>query len=114
MRFMNYCDMVTAHRRAVASKDPVRAVAAQFIMQLAEETDAHSDGWAHWPAPCNAAQRMIALADGRTPSSPEAFKRALAPVKAFYTRRGNAASMKFPAASLDTIPARSMTDEVQS
>jgi len=60
-----------------------------------EQTNEHSDGWAYWSAPLKAADKLMTLIESGDATEAQ-YKSALSPIKAFYTRRGNAAGMTFP------------------
>jgi len=75
---------------------PVLARATKFLADLRDETNAHSDGWYSWPLPGHAAKQLMGMIQHPEYAAEENFKKALAPIKAFYTKRGNAAGMKWP------------------
>jgi hypothetical protein len=88
---------------------PVLSKATAFLHSFMHEVNQHSDGWAYWRPPVQAAKQLMTLIHDTPRVDPagvteEAFKKALAPIRAFYTRRGNAAGMAFP--SLDNIHSR--------
>lgn len=64
--------------------------ATKLLADLRDITDANSDGWAYWPAPCRAAkqlQELIQSARGNPEAvTAEAFRKAMSPIKAFYTK----------------------------
>lgn len=74
--------------------------ATRFLHAFMEDVNSHSDGWAYWRLPINAAKQLMQLiASARTNPdavTEEAIKKALKPIKSFYTRRGNAAGMTMP------------------
>lgn len=74
----------------------IRFEAVQFLAAFKEEVDTHSDGWAYWKAPVAAANKLMEMLQGKTEATEANFKAAMSPIKAFYTRRGTAAGMKFP------------------
>lgn len=82
--------MVERHRN-----HKVLARATRLLANLRDETNNNSDGWHSWPLPGRAASKLMELIQSGDASEVE-YKRALAPIKAFYTRRGNAAAMKWP------------------
>lgn len=59
--------------------------------------DTNSDGWAYWPLPARSAAKLMELIEGDGTwaarqdvdqrATPEAYRRALAPIKAFRTRQ---------------------------
>ena len=95
MRYMNRWDIDRANE---TFKDhPVLGPACQTVRNLADWTDANSDGWAYWPKPCRAAKRLINLIErdgtwearygSRDDATVEEYRAALKPVKAFRTRQ---------------------------
>ena len=82
MRFANEYDIAEFLRRA---DDPVRKAAAQTLANLAEWANRNSDGWAYWPKPARAANRLIEFLESGD-SSLVVYRAALRPVKAFRTR----------------------------
>jgi nicotinamidase-related amidase len=93
MLFMNEWEIDEAVQRA--RNHPVLSAATTFLMQLRDETNAHSDGWHSWPAPCRAAKKLIELIKAGNPTERD-FQKAIVPIRAFYTRRGAAAGMCWP------------------
>jgi hypothetical protein len=86
-------------------KMPNLGQATRFLAAFRDEVDTHSDGWAYWPKPRRAAKKLMALIQHKTDilwrgdisdATAAEFKATLPPIKAFYTRHGNAAGMKFP------------------
>lgn len=95
MIYMNDFDIEEAVRRW--ESNPVLSRATRFLSAHAEQTNLHSDGWAHWSAPVKAAKNLQELIQRGDPSTTEsAYLKALTPIKAFYTKRGKAAGMEFP------------------
>jgi hypothetical protein len=91
---------------------PVLGKGARFLGAFRDEVNAHSDGWAYWQLPAEAAEKLMTFLHGhlfagmgaypRLPEPTEAdLKRTITPIKAFYTRRGYAAGMEFPALESD-------------
>jgi hypothetical protein len=74
---------------------PVLGKATKFLADFRDEVDSHSDGWCHWPLPCRAAKNLQSLIQSGD-ATEAAFKKAIVPIKSFYTRRGDKAGMKFP------------------
>jgi hypothetical protein len=94
MLFMNEYEIdraVTRHQ-----SHPVLSVATKFLSEFRDEVNAHSDGWCHWPAPLHAAAKLMTLVEQNSQPTEADLKKALAPIKSFYTRRGYAAGMKYP------------------
>jgi len=96
MRFMNEWDIDSANKRWHAH--PVLGPAARTLRNLAEWTNANSDGWAYWPKPCRAAAKLMELIEGRgtheffhgerNDATDARLRAALSPIKAFCTRHG--------------------------
>jgi hypothetical protein len=96
MRHMNEYDIDRALR--LHRHHPVLGPAAVTLANLADWANENSDGWAYWPKPARAAAKLMELIerDGtwealhgeRADATPEAYKAALRPVKAFRTRHG--------------------------
>jgi N12 class adenine-specific DNA methylase/2'-5' RNA ligase len=88
---------------------PVLSRATKFLSDLRDETDAHSDGWPYWKLPIHAAQQLMGMIQHPEYATEANYKKALAPIRAFYTRAGNKAGMKFPetgeAAAVTPTPA---------
>jgi hypothetical protein len=101
MKYFNDYDIALALQRH--ANHPVLSRAAQFLKEFKDEVDAHSDGWAYWHPPVLAANKLMTLLEGFTSTDEDTdlmveaqFRAALSPIKSFYTRRGNAAGMKYP------------------
>jgi hypothetical protein len=88
---------------------PVLGPATRFLRDFRDEVNSHSDGWAYWNPPLRAAKKLMELIQAgqanernRYTNAPQveiteaAFRKALAPIRAFYTRRGTKAGMAFP------------------
>lgn len=96
MKYMNEYDIQRAAYQSQGK--PVLNKAVRFLATFRDEVNAHSDGWAYWKAPVKAAEKLMTLIDqphGNDILEAE-FKKALTPIKSFYTRRGNAAGMSYP------------------
>jgi hypothetical protein len=109
---MKFIDRYTADDLARKwAEHEVLGPATRTLTSLIEWTDGHSDGWAYWPKPARAAEKLMDLIDGRMTdgercpdcyqgqggyhsywcrlrpdATPAALKAALRPVKAFRTR----------------------------
>ena len=106
MKYMNDYDIDQAEQRYC--NDPVLSKAVAFLAAFRDEVNSHSDGWAYWRPPVQAAAKLMTLIEdcnvttwkpGRVETKEATFfdlHKALTPIKAFYTRRGYAAGMKFP------------------
>ncbi len=96
MRFMNDFDVSRAQDRYHGH--PVLGPAVQTLTHLVDWANDNSDGWAYWPKPARAAAKLMELIEGNGTyqaeqeadqrATPEAYRRALAPIKAFRTRQG--------------------------
>jgi hypothetical protein len=100
--FANVYDIHRYQQRFNAATGlPNLGKAADNLAALAEWTNDNSDGWAYWPKPSRAGQRLMALlsdAERRERDSwstgrmdditADDLKAALTPVKAFLTRQG--------------------------
>lgn len=75
---------------------PVLSRAVKFLSDLREEANNHSDGWHSWPLPSNAAAQLQGLVQHPEYATEANLKKALGPIRAFYTKRGTAAGMKWP------------------
>jgi hypothetical protein len=89
---------------------PVLGKGARFLGAFRDEVNEHSDGWPYWKLPGKAAEKLMDLLHGHMYAGMGAYprlaepteadlKKAVAPIKSFYTRRGSAAGMKFPSLS---------------
>ena len=74
---------------------PVLGPATTFLSEFKDEVDNHSDGWAYWKAPLQAAAQLMTLIQSGKADVPSLTK-AMAPIKAFMTRKGLAAGMTMP------------------
>ena len=92
--WMNAWDIDSAVYRY--SADTVRGKAARFLAAFAEETNNHSDGWHSWPLPGRAAEKLQNLIQSSDLATDAAFRKAVTPIKSFYTRHGYKAGMSFP------------------
>lgn len=97
MMFMNRWDIQFAAERY--QRHAVLGKATRFLQAFMEDVDSHSDGWAYWRPPVQSAKRLMMLIESARENpnvTEQAFLKTLAPIRAFYTRRGNAAGMTFP------------------
>lgn len=69
--------------------------AARFLQAFMEEVNAHSDGWAYWRPPVQAAARLMTLIQQGKATEAD-LKRSLTPIRVFMTRRGAAAGLRLP------------------
>jgi hypothetical protein len=96
MRYMNDYDLTRALHTYNPYTTPNRAYLAATVANLAAWANSHSDGWAYWPKPVQAARRAIELIDSTTNAENDRRRRidatdaetaaALRPIKAFLTR----------------------------
>jgi hypothetical protein len=76
---------------------PVMSKATKFLAAFRDEVDEHSDGWPYWkPASKAACSLMELIQEFPNTATLADVKKAISPIKAFYTRRGYAAGMKLP------------------
>lgn len=75
---------------------PVLGKASLFLLQLRDEVNRVSDGWHSWPLPARAAKQLMELVQGKLPAEESSYRKALSPIKSFYTRHGKAAGMRWP------------------
>jgi hypothetical protein len=94
MLYMNDYEIERALRHY--ANHPVLGKATKFLADFKDEVDMHSDGWPYWAAPVRAAAKLMTLIQHPTQATEQAFRQALVPIRGFYTRRGNAAGMRFP------------------
>lgn len=95
MRFMNRWEVEEAVARYLGH--PVLGPATETLRNLMLWTDRNSDGWAYWPKPTRAAERLMELIqpDGqdwrydedRTDATELAYRKALRAIKTFRTRQ---------------------------
>jgi hypothetical protein len=93
MKFWNEYDVEQALRRATNPDRPTRLRGILVVLRLMNWTNANSDGWAYWPKPVRAANRLMELLDSGDRWEPEDvepkdLRKACAPIKAFLTRQG--------------------------
>ena len=93
MMFMNEYEINDRAERY--RNHPVLGPATRFLQAYMGEVNAHSDGWPYWSPPVKAAAKLMTLIQRGDATLAEVTK-ALSPIKAFMTRRGNAAGMKLP------------------
>jgi N12 class adenine-specific DNA methylase len=91
---------------------PVLAKATKFLSDFRDEVDDHSDGWPHWKLPGHAAQKLMDLIQHPELATEEGLRAALGPIKAFYTKHGNAAGMKMPEIQLAQPPKKAKVPSI--
>lgn len=94
MKFLNEWEIKSACERY--RNHTVLGRATRFLLAFMDEVNAHSDGWAYWGPPVKSARQLMCLIDTPESATEAAFRKALGPIKAFYTRRGYKAGMVFP------------------
>lgn len=105
MRFLNSMD-IDALRDKHGARNTNLGHAVRILAALRDDVDAHSDGWPYWQTPRRAARRLIELIDCAAPTPfartteihADALRKALIPIRAFYTRaHGGFYGGQFPA-----------------
>lgn len=91
MRFMNEWDIDQAEQLHAAH--PILGPAVRTLRNLVDWTNSNSDGWAYWPKPCRAAEKLQELIEAHHPyrrnetdATEAEYKAALRPIKSFRTR----------------------------
>ena len=87
MLFMNDSDIYQASKRF--ELDSAKHHAVEILQAHIEVINANSDGWAYWRPPVVAAKRLMELIKGPPVSettAAECLKRALCPLRTFYTK----------------------------
>lgn len=84
MRYMNSWDI--ARSIEMYRDHPVLGPATQTLANLAEWTDNNSDGWAYWPKPTRAAEKLMTLIQENSNPTMSEYQKAIRPVKSFRTR----------------------------
>lgn len=97
MRYMNDFDLELARQRFTRAAKPNRLALVMVVDHLREWTDEHSDGWAYWTKPRQAADQAMALIESATSRineeqerhdiTDEEMRAAVRPIKAFLTRQ---------------------------
>lgn len=81
--------------------DPIMGPATQTLLNLMHWTNRNSDGWAYWPKPTRAAERLMRLIEraakldhdragsriAPAPITAADYRAALIPIRAFLTRQ---------------------------
>ncbi len=94
MKFMNEWEIANAVDKY--ARHDVLGPAAAFLNAFKNEVNLHSDGWPHWSAPVKSAHRLMELFDEPHGATFAKLRKAVSPIKAFYTRRGYKAGMNYP------------------
>jgi hypothetical protein len=88
MYFMNKWDIESAVQRHSAGT--IQGDAARLLHAHMETVNSNSDGWAYWKAPVSAARQLMVFVSAPVGASEltqrEVLKRALVPLKSFYTK----------------------------
>ena len=100
--FMNESDINRAVERY--RYHPVLGKATRFLAAFRDEVDAHSDGWAYWRAPVEAARKLMTMIKTPDTATEDTFKAALTSIRRFYTKRGIAQGMIMPLVEGDAPP----------
>ena len=64
---------------------PVLGKAARMLAAVAHDAGGNSDGWCYWPAPCRATKQLQILLQ-RGDATEAEYRKALGPIRSFYTR----------------------------
>lgn len=91
---------------------PILSRATRFLLAHMEEVNAHSDGWAYWRLPVDAARSLMQMIQHPETATEQQFRKALTPIKSFYTRRGKEAGMTLPDINAPAIPDKPDVHEV--
>lgn len=97
--WMNAYDIEEAVQR-YGGQDSALGRAVRFLDVFTSEVNYHSDGWSSWQAPAKAASQLMTLIESEAMTEAQ-YRKALVPIRGFYTRKGYAAGMKFP--TVDSI-----------
>lgn len=81
---MNQMEITFARERLA---QPLLGDAAQFLFEYMTIVNQNSDGWAHWAAGANAAEKLMDIVSRRAEVTAPAIKAAKAAIKRFCTRR---------------------------
>lgn len=88
MNFMNDYDIDAA--LVAFADDPILLAGAKTLSNLRDLANNVSDGWAYWPRPARAANKLMELLQQASRAdlavTPSTLKRAQAPIRAFLTR----------------------------
>jgi hypothetical protein len=103
MLFMNEYEINAAVDRF--SNHPVLSKATQFLAKFRDEVNANSDGWPYWSLPVVSAKKLMTIIMHPEQATEQSLKAAITPIKAFYTRHGAKAGMRFPEGILEEPPA---------
>ena len=76
--------------------------ATRFLRDFMVEVNQHSDGWPYWSPPVRSAAQLMTLIQNGSATEGE-LNKAIAPIKAFMTRRGNKAGMTLPLLDLGLL-----------
>jgi hypothetical protein len=94
MLFMNEWEiketMVRYRNHAVLSK------ATRFLDAFKDQVNLNSDGWPYWSQPVKSAAKLMQLIENPDTATEANFRKALMPIRSFYTRKGYAAGMQWP------------------
>jgi hypothetical protein len=115
MHYMNDYEIERALETALRNDLPVMTEAVYRLIKLYNWTNSNSDGWAYWPKPVRAADKLMTLIESVDPFAggmwgdeaddldPADLKRALTPIKSFLTRQGVDHSVVFDGTTFESI-----------
>ncbi len=84
--WMNEYEIRDAAERA--KPNTMKGRIAVALLRVLEDVNSRSDGWAHWRAPAKACRQFMTLMFANEADiTPKQFDKALAAVRAFYTRQ---------------------------
>jgi hypothetical protein len=84
LHFMNESEIDHAKERH--KMHPILGPATELLSDLRDLVNQNSDGWCYWRAPVKAADKLMTMIESSETPTKEAFKKALAPIRAFCTR----------------------------
>ena len=93
MLYMNDYDIAVAYSKC--NSNPIMLRAVRFLDRFKDEVDAHSDGWAYWKLPVQAARQLMELIQSGRATEAQ-LNKAMAPIRRFYTMHGAKAGMEWP------------------
>jgi hypothetical protein len=107
MHFMNEYEIDDVLEQwSVRRGHPILGPAAVTLFNLKTVANQNSDGWAYWPKPARAANKLMTLIEGdrsydarfgdREDVTVAQLKAAYAPIKAFLTRSGLTCEIVMP------------------
>lgn len=104
MHFMNEWEVEGAS--TLYAQHPILGPATRTLANLVQMANESSDGWAYWPKPARAADRLMTLIKGdpswqpfhwdRQDVTEAQLRKAYTPIKAFLTRSGMSCELVMP------------------